>query len=101
MNESVIYPEDFDEKAADLIDGLCSREILTRLGCRKMGCKGVLTHPFFEDINWKELNKKNIQAPWRPDLKGNDDCTYFDDIYDDEEEYIEEYSDDQEVFIDF
>jgi len=98
MNENIIYPEDFDEQAADLIDGLCSREILTRLGCRKLGCKGVLNHEFFKEINWKELNKKTIQAPWIPELSGDGDCTYFDDIYDDEEECIEEYTDDQKVF---
>ena len=101
MNENIIYPEDFDENAADLIDGLCSREILTRLGCRKLGCKGVLNHPFFDGICWKSLSKKSIDAPWKPDLKDGTDCTYFDDIYDEEEEYIEEYTDDQEVFVGF
>ncbi|GMI21842.1 hypothetical protein TeGR_g10222 [Tetraparma gracilis] len=101
MNETIEYPEDFEESAADLIEGLCTREVLARLGCMKNGCDDVKGHVFFESINWKDLKRKKVPAPWKPTVNGAMDVSNFDDIYDDEEEIIEEYSGDQAVFANF
>ena len=98
MNESIEYPSGFDEDLMDLVDGLCTREVLARLGCMRGGAGDVLAHPFFSNINWKDMKRKEIAAPWIPDVKDEMDVSNFDDIFDDEEEYIEEYEGDQTVF---
>ena len=101
MNVAVAYPRGFDADATDLIDGLCTREVLARLGCMRGGAKDVLDHPFFASINWKDLKAKTIAAPWVPEVSGEMDMSNFDDIYDNEEEYITEYEGDQRVFAGF
>mmetsp|Transcript_18729 Transcript_18729/g.38352 ORF Transcript_18729/g.38352 Transcript_18729/m.38352 type:complete len:850 (+) Transcript_18729:18-2567(+) len=98
MNENIDYPRGFPEAAMDLIDGLCTREVPARLGCMRGGCEDVKDHVFFESINWKDLKRKKIPAPWKPPLKDAMDVSNFDDIYDDEPEYIEDYKGKQEVF---
>ena len=67
----------------------------------KNGCDDVKGHGFFESINWKDLKRKKVPAPWKPTVNGAMDVSNFDDIYDDEEEIIEEYSGDQAVFANF
>ena len=98
MNENIDYPRGFPEAAMDLIDGLCTREVPARLGCMRGGCEDVKDHVFFESINWKDLKRKKVPAPWKPPLKDAMDVSNFDDIYDDEPEYIEDYKGKQEVF---
>jgi serine/threonine protein kinase len=101
MNETIQYPEDFEESAADLIEGLCTREVLARLGCMKNGCADIKTHPFFASLNWRDLKAKRITAPWLPTVTGDMDVSNFDDIYDDEEEYIEPFNGNDQVFENF
>ena len=101
MNDEIEFPDDFNPEAMDLVEGLCTREELTRLGCMCGGSEQVKVHPFLESINWKKLKAKLIEAPWKPTVKDKMDVSNFDDIYDDEPEYIEVYSGDQEVFAEF
>eukprot|EP00520_Triparma_pacifica_P005934 CAMPEP_0118657960 /NCGR_PEP_ID=MMETSP0785-20121206/14303_1 /TAXON_ID=91992 /ORGANISM="Bolidomonas pacifica, Strain CCMP 1866" /LENGTH=850 /DNA_ID=CAMNT_0006550925 /DNA_START=127 /DNA_END=2675 /DNA_ORIENTATION=+ len=98
MNDEIDFPGGFDEAARDLVEGLCTREVLTRLGCMCGGSEEVKEHPFLESINWKALKAKKIDAPWKPLVKDSMDVSNFDDIYDDEPEYIEAYTGQQDVF---
>ena len=101
MNDEIEFPGDFNPDARDLVEGLCTREELTRLGCMCGGSEEVKEHAFLGSINWKELKAKLTEAPWKPVVKDKMDVSNFDDIYDDEPEYIEVYSGDQSVFADF
>eukprot|EP00667_Euglena_gracilis_P010073 EG_transcript_10250 len=56
--------------AVSLIRGLlCDPE-------QRMGFDSMLLHPFFSGIDWKNI--RNLPAPFTPDLKGEDDTSYFD-----------------------
>jgi len=98
MNENIVYPAGFPEDAQDLVEGLCTREVLARLGGMRGGCEDVKEHPFFENINWRELKAKKILAPGKPPIKDNMDVSNFDDIYDDEPEDIQPYGGRQSIF---
>ncbi|GMH95150.1 hypothetical protein TL16_g13088 [Triparma laevis f. inornata] len=98
MNENIDYPRGFPEDAQDLVEGLCTREVLARLGCMRGGCEDVKEHTFFENINWRELKAKKPPAPWKPPIKDNMDVSNFDDIYDDEPEDIQAYGGRQSIF---
>jgi hypothetical protein len=43
---------------------------------KRLGTKGdvdeVLSHPFFEDINMRDLTDKKIKAPWIPLIREDD-----------------------------
>ncbi|KAJ0405275.1 hypothetical protein ATCC90586_009782 [Pythium insidiosum] len=76
LNVSVLYkliekdPVKFPPKAAippeakSLILGLLEKDPTKRLGARQ--ASDVLTHPFFQDIQWDLVLKKRIQPPWIP-----------------------------------
>ena len=46
-----------------------TRDITKRLGVKEMdGLDGIKRHPFFKSINWVELEAKNSQPPFVPDV---------------------------------
>ena len=38
----------------------------------------VKSHPFFNSINWSDLEKKRITPPFKPEVVGETDTRYFD-----------------------
>jgi Protein kinase C terminal domain. len=41
----------------------------------------IKKHPFFEQINWQSLYKKEIPAPFLPNVNGPRDLRYFDKMF--------------------
>lgn len=56
LNDPVIYPEKFSEKARSICEGLLVKEPERRLGFRNGSCDELRDHPFFTEINWIKLN---------------------------------------------
>lgn len=56
-------------------------KLLQKVPSKRLGYKNdaadLKVHPFFKNINWKKLTKKEIETPMTPDLKGEDDVSYF------------------------
>jgi len=38
----------------------------------------VKTHPFFNSINWSDLDKKRVTPPFKPQVVSDTDTRYFD-----------------------
>ncbi len=55
---------------------LLSKECTKRLG--HIGAAEVKSHPWFEKINWKNLQERKIKAPFVPELKSDIDTRNFD-----------------------
>lgn len=51
----------------DLITQLLQKDPKNRLGTK--GKKDVMNHPWFKDINWKKLYRKEIKSPFVPEIK--------------------------------
>jgi serine/threonine protein kinase len=62
-------PESFPEEAKDLIQKLLVLEPEKRLGNKPRGNMEIMAHDWFNSINFKRLRKKEIGAPWAPDVK--------------------------------
>jgi len=73
-------------EAIDLIKGLLSKSD-TRLG--KNGIQEIKNHPFFKEIVWDKILQE--KPPYVPQLKSEEDTTYFD-----KKMYEEENSDDED-----
>nr|CCA21231.1 protein kinase putative [Albugo laibachii Nc14] len=58
------FPPYVSRHAESIIRQLLNRNPKERLGAN--GCSDVKTHPFFEDIDWDKLLRKEIQPPFRP-----------------------------------
>ncbi|OQR84502.1 RAC family serine/threonine-protein kinase [Achlya hypogyna] len=64
--EWVTFTPEFSDSAVSLIRGLLTRDPTQRLGSGPRGADEVLTHPFFDSIDWAELLAKRIPPPFNP-----------------------------------
>ena len=55
-----------DDTAKDLVQRLLVRNPAKRLG---NGLQGIEDHPWFETMDWAVLPKKEIPAPWIPQIQ--------------------------------
>ncbi|CAB9496734.1 activated protein kinase catalytic subunit alpha-1 [Seminavis robusta] len=65
--------------ADDLIQRLLQRHQSKRLGNLKGGHVDVQKHPWFSDVDVKKLLKRELRAPWKPQIKDALDASNFDD----------------------
>ncbi|XP_055002657.1 protein kinase C theta type [Sorex araneus] len=72
--DSPFYPRWLEKEAKDLLVKLFVREPERRLGVRG----DIRQHPLFREINWEELERKEISPPFRPKVKSPSDCSNFD-----------------------
>ncbi|KAL4699256.1 hypothetical protein H8959_011913, partial [Pygathrix nigripes] len=72
--DNPFYPRWLEKEAKDLLVKLFVREPEKRLGVRG----DIRQHPLFREINWEELERKEIDPPFRPKVKSPYDCSNFD-----------------------
>ena len=72
------FPEDFSEDCKSLLSMLFVKNPDKRLG--NEGALEVKEHPFFSDINWDELIRREIKPPFIPNIKSDLDITNFDNV---------------------
>ena len=65
--------------ADDVIQRLLQRHQSKRLGNLKGGHVDVQKHPWFAEIDLQKLLKRELRAPWKPQLKNALDSSNFDD----------------------
>ena len=63
--------------ARQFIEKLCTRDPAQRLGCMQNGSAEVRGHVFLTRINWRRLERKLLQAPYTPQLRGPMDTSSF------------------------
>jgi protein kinase A len=75
-------PKYVDDHAKTLIQKLLVRRQAARLGNLSKGYLDVKNHPWFEEssVDFKALLKKEIDAPWKPEVKNPLDSSNFDDF---------------------
>lgn len=80
MNSPLTFPSSMSPDAQSLIKGL-----LTRDPDQRLGGEAVKAHPFFSDIDWDKLEKREIPAPWCPPVGSITDVSQIDDNFKAEE----------------
>ncbi|XP_069805254.1 protein kinase C eta type isoform X2 [Dendropsophus ebraccatus] len=79
LNDEVIYPAWLSQDAVGILQAFMKKKPSKRLGSLALGGeKAILWHPFFKNINWDHLNKKEIEPPFRPRIKSKEDVSNFD-----------------------
>ena len=69
-SQSYLLPEDLDPTAVSLIKGLLCGNQKRRLGSR--GIKEVKQHPFFAGIDFRMLEKLELEPPIRPVIRADE-----------------------------
>jgi protein kinase A len=98
-------PKSVSDAGKDLIKKLLTRRQASRIGNLSRGHKDIQDHAWFKDIVWKKLVRKQIKAPWVPEIKDPFDASHFDDYSSSEHESRRVFSvlgdEEQSLFKDF
>jgi serine/threonine protein kinase len=73
LTSQLKFPNFVSSEAQSLLKGLLERDENKRLGCGKDGLKEIQGHPFFSNIDWDKLYKKQITPPFVPEKSKDDD----------------------------
>lgn len=78
LNGELRFPSYVSAEAMSLLEGLLTREVEKRLGSGPDGSNEVKRHVFFNGIDWEKLEKKGVDAPFRPKVKSETDTSQID-----------------------
>lgn len=79
LQDELRFPDDMSSDARSLLRGLLTRDPNDRLG--NNGSEEIKNHPFFSSIDWRKLNQKKLQPPYKPSVDSAYDTTNFDDEF--------------------
>ena len=75
-----------NRSAIEFIWGMLQRRPAERLGCLAGGYRDIKNHTWLQEVNFGKLIKKQIQAPWVPDVDDPLDTSNFESLDDAEDE---------------
>ncbi|KAJ2989445.1 hypothetical protein NUW58_g3461 [Xylaria curta] len=88
LRGKVKYPAYVHPDAQDLLERLITPDLTKRLGNLYGGSQDVKEHPWFSEVTWDRLSRKDIDAPYTPPVKaGSGDASQFDRYPEETEKY--------------
>ncbi|XP_027023983.1 protein kinase C eta type [Tachysurus fulvidraco] len=80
LNEEIIYASWLSASAVDILKALLTKNPSRRLGCvaASGGENAVPAHAFFSTIDWEKLNRRELEPPFKPQIKTSEDVNNFD-----------------------
>ncbi|XP_065830068.1 protein kinase C delta type-like [Oscarella lobularis] len=80
LHDEVTYPRWLSMEAVSFISKLLDRDPTMRLGMREVE-EPIREERFFQTIDWIKLEKKQIEPPFKPEIKAAGDASNFDDEF--------------------
>jgi len=68
----LLFPPNLSNPCKDLVAKLLDRDPKKRLGSGSNDVKDIQAHYFFKNIDWEALYNKEIDPPYKPNVKGDD-----------------------------
>ncbi|KAI2630694.1 Pkinase-domain-containing protein [Hypoxylon sp. NC1633] len=88
LRGKVKYPAYVHPDAQNLLELLITPDLTKRLGNLYGGSQDVKNHPWFSEVTWDRLSRKDIDAPYTPPVKaGAGDASQFDRYPEETEKY--------------
>ncbi|KAG1661087.1 hypothetical protein FOA52_012076 [Chlamydomonas sp. UWO 241] len=80
------YPRFLSTNALTLLKGLLTRDPDKRLGCGEgpAGSDAIKRHPFFKNINWARLERREIESTFKPKVVCSHSVENFDKLWTDQ-----------------
>lgn len=69
LSNELAIPEDMTRESVNFVRGLMEKEPARRLGFGVNGAEQVMAHEFFDGVNWDDVYRKRIEAPFVPGLR--------------------------------
>lgn len=99
LKGKVKYPAYVNADAQNLLERLITADLTKRLGNLYGGPADVKNHPWFSEVTWDRLARKDIDAPYTPPVKaGTGDASQFDRYAEDPDGYQYAAGSDEYVF---
>ncbi|KAF2068108.1 hypothetical protein CYY_010566 [Polysphondylium violaceum] len=76
LNGELKIPSYISPEAKSLLEGLLTREVDKRLGTK--GGNEVKSHPWFRNIDWDKLDRKEVEVHFKPKVKSGTDVSQID-----------------------
>jgi protein kinase A len=94
LRGKVKYPPYLHADAVDLLSQLITSDLTKRLGNLHGGPSDVKNHPWFAEVTWDRLARKDIDAPYIPPIRGGQgDASQYDKYPEETEHYGQEGDD--------
>ncbi|KAK3897088.1 hypothetical protein C8A05DRAFT_48161 [Staphylotrichum tortipilum] len=88
LRGKVKYPAYVNADAQNLLERLITADLTKRLGNLYGGSQDVKSHPWFAEVTWDRLARKDIDAPYSPPVRaGAGDASQFDRYPEETEQY--------------
>ena len=71
------FPAGIDDSARDIIQKILTPDPANRFGCLEGGVDDVMKHPFFKDIDFAALARREIKPPYTPEVEDDEDISNF------------------------
>eukprot|EP00051_Salpingoeca_urceolata_P016843 m.226314 g.226314 ORF g.226314 m.226314 type:complete len:831 (-) comp18795_c0_seq6:158-2650(-) len=72
------FPDAFSATLRDVLSKLLVKDPKHRLGSGSTGTDNVKAHPFFSDIDWRQVYMRELVPPFQPTVKDDTDVGNFD-----------------------
>ncbi|EGR30379.1 protein kinase domain protein [Ichthyophthirius multifiliis] len=79
MNENFIFNKQWTKQCQNLLQGLLQKNPKQRLGYN--GSQEIKEHPWFNNLDWEVLLKKQYKPPFIPQLKSETSLCHFDEEF--------------------
>ena len=100
LQRKIQFSSDFDEASRSLIKHLLEPDLSKRYGNLKDGVNDIKNHVFFKSMNWDKLLRQEIEAPFIPKIKGDNELKYYS-VYPDSDDNAKAFSKDEDPFNDW
>lgn len=84
LQDKIHFPEHCDPNWKSMVLRLLHRQPEQRASIVTGTTNAIHQDPWFQGLDWHALACKQLQAPWTPDLKSDNDARYFQSISDEE-----------------
>lgn len=78
IKDKIKLPSYLTSEAHSLLRGLLQKDASKRIGSGVNGSDEIKQHKWFKVINWKKLEKREVQPNFRPNVSGKDCIANFD-----------------------
>eukprot|EP00742_Colponemidia_sp_Colp-10_P000759 GILJ01000825.1.p1 GENE.GILJ01000825.1~~GILJ01000825.1.p1 ORF type:complete len:330 (-),score=65.08 GILJ01000825.1:191-1180(-) len=85
LDGKIVFPRYFDKHAKSLVKKLLTADLTKRYGNLKAGVDDIKRHKWFIGLDWEELLRKDIPAPYKPIVKSLTDTSNFEEYPDSDE----------------
>ncbi|KAL7744999.1 hypothetical protein ACLKA6_007261 [Drosophila palustris] len=80
-NEIPWFPVYISAEATGILKGLLEKDYTKRIGSQYSPAGDIADHIFFRPIDWNLLEKRQIEPPFKPQVKHPLDTQYFDRVF--------------------